>query len=86
MDTDNYENILVHALVNLGDVLLTTSAIAVLRKKYPKARITMMVKPYAEGLVKNNRLIDEVIVVVGVINVELSPKEFLELIHRDDDA
>ena len=36
-----YKNILVNSLVNLGDVVLTTSAIALLKKAYPKARITM---------------------------------------------
>ena len=40
-----YQNILVNALVNLGDVVLTTSAIALLRKAYPGARITMLVRP-----------------------------------------
>ena len=37
-----YKNILVYAMVNLGDVLLTTSATALLRKAYPGAKITMM--------------------------------------------
>lgn len=57
-----YKNILVHALVNLGDVLLSTSAIVLLRQAYPDARVTMMVRPDAEGLVKNNPSIDEVII------------------------
>ncbi len=57
-----FRNILVHALVNLGDVLLTTSAIALLREAYPQARVTMLVNPVVQGLVENNPLIDEVIV------------------------
>ncbi|HWR38243.1 MAG TPA: glycosyltransferase family 9 protein [Patescibacteria group bacterium] len=57
-----YQNILVHALVNLGDVLLSTSAVALLRQAYPGARITMMVRPAAAELVVNNPVIDEVIV------------------------
>lgn len=40
-----YQNILVNALVNLGDVVLTTSAVALLRQAYPGAKITMLVKP-----------------------------------------
>ncbi len=57
-----YENILVNALVNLGDVVLTTSAIALLKKAYPSARITMLVKPVVRQAVENHPLIDEVIV------------------------
>ncbi len=57
-----YHNILVNALVNLGDVILTTSAIALLKKAYPEARITMLVKPVVREAVENNPLIDEVMV------------------------
>lgn len=57
-----YKNILVNALVNLGDVVLTTSAIALLKKAYPDARITILVKPVVRQAVDNNPLIDEVIV------------------------
>ena len=57
-----YQNILVNALVNLGDVVLTTSAIALLKKAYPQAKITMLVKPVVREAVENNPVIDEVIV------------------------
>ena len=50
-----------NSLVNLGDVLLTTSAIALLRKQYPKARITMLVRPVVREAVENNPVIDDVI-------------------------
>lgn len=56
-----YRNIFVHSLVNLGDVVLTTSAIALLRKAYPAAKITMMVRPVVREAVENNPVIDEVI-------------------------
>ena len=56
-----YQNILVNALVNLGDVVLTTSAIALLRKAYPGARITMLVRPVVRQAVENNPVIDDVI-------------------------
>ena len=32
-----YKNILVNALVNLGDVVLTTGAVALLKRAWPKA-------------------------------------------------
>ena len=57
-----YRNILVHSLVNLGDVLLTTSAIALLKREYPHARITMMARPMAKDILENNPVIDEVII------------------------
>lgn len=57
-----YNNILVNALVNLGDVVLTTSAIALLKKAYPKAKITMLCKGVVRQAVENNPVIDEVMV------------------------
>jgi len=57
-----YRNILIPSLVNLGDVLLTTAAIALLKKQYPQAKITMMVRPMAGEILQNNPLVDEVIV------------------------
>ena len=57
-----YKNILVNALVNLGDVVLMTSALALLKKAYPDAKITALVKPVVREAVENNPVIDEVIV------------------------
>lgn len=57
-----YKNILVNALVNLGDVVLTTSAIALLKKAYPQAKITMLVRPVVREVVENNPVIDEVLI------------------------
>ena len=57
-----YRNIIVNALVNLGDVILTTSAVALLKKAYPDARITMLVKQVERQAVVNNPFIDDVIV------------------------
>lgn len=56
-----YKNILVNSLVNLGDVVLTTSALVLLRQAYPSAKITMMVRPVVREAVENNPVIDEVI-------------------------
>lgn len=57
-----YRNILVHSLVNIGDVLLSTSAVALLKQAYPEAKITMMVRPSAAEIVQNNPVIDDVII------------------------
>lgn len=60
--SNQYRNILVHSLVNLGDVVLSTSAAALLKRVYPQAKITMMVKPAAAEIVKNNPAIDDVLI------------------------
>ena len=57
-----FNNILVHSLVNIGDVLLATSAIALLKKNNPTAKVTFLVKPAAAELMYNNPVVDEVIV------------------------
>ena len=57
-----YKNILVNSLVNLGDVVLTTSAIALLKQAYPQARITMLVRPVVREAVENNPVIDDVLI------------------------
>lgn len=57
-----FKNILVHSLVNIGDVLLSTSAVALLKQICPEAKITMMVKQSAAELVINNPVIDDVII------------------------
>jgi heptosyltransferase II len=60
--TRGYENILIHCLVNIGDVVLSTAAVALLRKTYPHAKITMMVRPAAAEIARNNPVVDEVLV------------------------
>ena len=44
-----FKNILVNALVNLGDVVLTTSALALIKKNFPETKITMFVKPVVDA-------------------------------------
>lgn len=56
-----YKNILVQVLCNTGDVVLSTGAIALLKKAYPKAKITVMVRPVSQEIVKNHPMIDEVL-------------------------
>ena len=57
-----YRNIIVNSLANLGDVVLTTSAISLLRKAYPQAKITMLARPVVSEVIKNNPVIDDVII------------------------
>ena len=57
-----FKNILVNALVNLGDVVLTTSALALIKKNFPEVKITMLVKPVVADAVIDNPVVDDVIV------------------------
>lgn len=57
-----YRNILIQVLCNTGDVVLCTSAIALLKKAYPEAKMTAMVRPGSREIVENNPVVDDVIV------------------------
>jgi lipopolysaccharide heptosyltransferase II len=56
------QNILIYSLVNIGDVLLTTSATALIRKAYPQAHITAMVRKESAPILQNHPLIDDVLI------------------------
>lgn len=55
-----YKNILILNLRKIGDTIMATSSAYLLKKAYPKAKITMMVKPMTKSIVENNPAIDEV--------------------------
>lgn len=57
-----YKNILISALVNLGDVVLTTGALSLIKQHFPATRITMMVKRAVSDAVINNPVIDDVLI------------------------
>jgi ADP-heptose:LPS heptosyltransferase len=47
---------------HLGDTLLTTPAVELLRKALPDARLTMLVGPWSEEMARRDPLLDEVLV------------------------
>lgn len=53
--------ILLVNLAHIGDVLMTTPAIAALRAAYPDAHLTMLVAPWAHDVVVNNPRLDQVV-------------------------
>lgn len=55
-----YRNILVIALRKIGDTIIATAGINLLRRAYPDARLTVLVRPYVQQIVENHLLIDEV--------------------------
>ncbi|MDR1608205.1 MAG: hypothetical protein LBT38_07345 [Deltaproteobacteria bacterium] len=48
-------------LKNLGDVLMTIPALALIKKYRPKSRLVMVVRPQTAPLLENHPLVDEVI-------------------------
>ena len=58
----DYKNILVNMLVNLGDVILTTSALDLIKKNFPDVKITALVKPVVKDALIDNPVVDDVII------------------------
>ena len=57
-----YKNILITALFNLGDVVLSTSALDLIKKNFPETKITMLVKSVVKDALIDNPVVDDVIV------------------------
>lgn len=59
---DDFRRILIVRTDRIGDVLLSTPVIKVLRDNYPHAYIAMIVSPYSKEIVDGNPYLDEVII------------------------
>lgn len=59
---NNYRNILIVRTDRIGDVVLTTPAIAAVRAQFPEAKITVLVSSYTRDLVVGNPDLNEVLV------------------------
>jgi lipopolysaccharide heptosyltransferase II len=55
------EKFLIVRTDRIGDLILSTPVAEVLKRNYPKSRVTMLVSPYTEDLLQNNPWVDEVI-------------------------
>jgi len=55
------EKILVRATNWVGDLVMTTPALASIRKSFPDSRISVLVRPPLEGLLAGNPAVDDVI-------------------------
>ena len=58
----DFRNILIVRTDRIGDVILTTPSIKVLRQAYPSARISILIAPLTKELVAGNPDLDEIIV------------------------
>lgn len=79
----NYQNILIIRPSAMGDIVMASPLLAVLRSAYPKARIVWLVEPGLADLLRHNRDLDELILwPKGEWNRLLREKRFLELLRR----
>jgi len=72
------ERILLIQLRRIGDVLMTTPAVAALREAYPSAHIAYLTEPPSDQLFRHNRAVDEVI----ALPRRTSPLALLRLMAR----
>lgn len=56
-----YKNILILNLRKIGDTIMATSTAYLLKRAYPRAKVTMLVKPLTKAIVENNPVIDKVL-------------------------
>jgi len=61
MDTNGIRTILIRGTNWVGDALMTTPAVAAIRRNFPEARISMLVVPWVMDIFTHNPHIDEVI-------------------------
>lgn len=76
VDLGEVRNILLLKLRYMGDVLLTTPAIRLLKKSYPKARITMVVNKGTEDMILHNAHIDR------ILTIDRSIAKSKNMLHR----
>lgn len=60
--TNNYNHILLVRTDRIGDVILTTPSISLLRENYPSARISFLTRNYTKPLLEHHRDLDNIIV------------------------
>ncbi len=58
----NMHSILISNLNNLGDVICGTAGLALLRRNFPQAKIGLMIRPDAEGVMRGHPLVDDLFV------------------------
>lgn len=81
-DTLIFKNILLIRTHALGDVLLTTPAIRVLRLRFPEAHLSFLVAEGAKAVIENNPNIDKIISFPDSLLVKFSFLPFLRLLKK----
>lgn len=78
------KNILVVRTDRIGDVVLTLPVSAVLKKYFPNAKITFLIKDYTKPILKNNPFINEVITLAEKNGKTLIRNNVLQLKNKFD--
>ncbi len=68
---------------SLGDVLRTTAILPALKEKYPHSQITWLVSQEASPLIKNNSLIDRVLIWNDFVPFQLMREKFDVLVNLE---
>ena len=61
LDTEKIENILIRSTNWIGDAVMTTPAVRAVRKNFPDARISILVKPWVAPVFEDSPHVDETI-------------------------
>lgn len=61
MDKHNLKNILVIRTDRIGDVLLSTPVLTALKRSFPGAKVSMLVRAYTEEIVRDHPDVDEIL-------------------------
>ena len=77
-DRRDPQNILIIKTHAIGDVLLVTPSIRYVRKKFPNAKISMLIGDWSKEALKGNPYIDEIITFEDLI---LQKKKIIKLLH-----
>src|SRR3989304_5767885 len=65
VDPAGVRRILIRGVNWVGDAVMTTPAIAGIRKTFPRAQISLLVKPWVAGVFAGNPHIDEILIYDG---------------------
>lgn len=57
------QNILIARIDRIGDVVLTLPLCSIIKKKFPKSRVTFLLREYTSALAQSNPYIDNVIII-----------------------
>jgi heptosyltransferase-2 len=61
IDPDRIHRVLIRGVNWVGDAVMTTPAVAGIRKTFPRARISLLVKPWVAGVFEGNPHLDEIL-------------------------
>ena len=77
--------ILVFSFSFIGDAVLSTAVIQVLRKRFPRAHLTFLVGPRAQGILKGDMQIDDILVYDnhGIHSGILGKYRLIRLLRRE---